>query len=85
MLVGMKHGKVTPDDRESQERTYSSVKRIVKKFEELNGTIKCKELLGCDINTAEGLNYARENNLFSTKCVKCVEDAARIAEEELFD
>ena len=84
MLIGLKYGKIKADDKESHEKTYSEARKMCENFIQKNGSINCKELLGCDINTLEGLQYANENNLFRTKCVKCVEDAATIINEMLF-
>ena len=41
----------------------------------------CNELLGCDIRTKEGVEYAVENNLFTEFCPKMVESATLIAEK----
>ncbi len=84
MLVGLKYGKIKSDDIEAHERTYREARKFCESFKNINGTINCRELLGCDISTPEGLKYAKENNLFSTKCARSVEDAAMIIEELLF-
>lgn len=81
MLVGLKHGNINPDDLEAREKTFSETRNVCEKFKRKNGTMNCRELLGCDINTPEGMRYAKENNLFSDKCAQCVEDAAKIVEE----
>lgn len=83
MLVGLKYGKVKASDNVSHEKTYLEVRKLCDEFSKINGSIICKELLGCDINTPEGMQYAIENNLFKTKCVKCVEDAAKIVSRML--
>ena len=51
------------------------------KFESLNGSYICNELLGCDIRTKEGVEYALKNNLFTEFCPKMVESATLIVEE----
>jgi protoheme ferro-lyase len=43
----------------------------------------CRDLIHCDIDTAEGLAMARQQNLFVTVCPKFVQDAAEILEEML--
>jgi hypothetical protein len=40
-------------------------------------------LLGCDISTLEGMQYAEDNNLIETVCMKAVKTSAEILEELL--
>ena len=68
-------------DREARHKTSDTVKEFVARFEERHSSIKCKELLGCDISTPEGYRQAREKNLFRTNCPKFVESAVDILEE----
>lgn len=81
MIAGLKHGKTRPDDTDPLERTYAIVQLIVERFKEKHGTISCRELLQCDISTAEGRRQAKANNLFSTICAGCVRDSASIVED----
>lgn len=80
MLVGLKHGKINKDDNDAREKTYALVKEFTRQFKDINGFVKCTELLGYDISTAEGLKAAREANLWDTVCAKLVRDSAQIAE-----
>jgi len=84
MLIGLKYGSSELQDKESKANAYSKVREFVKKFEEKNKTIICKELLNCDISTPDGRKYAEENGLFKNVCPKFVKDAAEIIEEMLF-
>ena len=59
---------------------YARVGDFADRFRQRNGSNTCRELLGCDISTADGLKQAQEQNLFKTTCVKMVEDAAEILE-----
>jgi len=83
MAIGLKYGRASADDLEAKQKTADLVKEFVKKFEERNKSIVCKELLGCDVSTEEGLKYAREHNLMSATCPKLVTDAVEILEEIL--
>lgn len=80
MVIGLKTG---GESKESKEQTYLLANEFVKQFRSLNGSILCKDLLGCDISTAEGLQKARENNIFKTVCPKYVRDSCQILEEIL--
>jgi C_GCAxxG_C_C family probable redox protein len=83
MVIGLKYGKTKSEDEESKRKTYALVKDFVKRFKDKNSSIICKELLGCDISTAEGIKKFKENNLIATLCPKFVKDAAEIIEEIL--
>ncbi|MFX0163142.1 MAG: C-GCAxxG-C-C family protein [Candidatus Hodarchaeota archaeon] len=83
MVIGLKYGNTRVDDRQAKEKTYSLVKEFVDKFKSRNGSIVCRELLGCDISTPEGMEIAKEKNLFATLCPKLVSDAAEIIEQTL--
>jgi C_GCAxxG_C_C family probable redox protein len=66
-----------------REKIYSLVREFTARFEKRNGSTRCKELLGCDISTAEGMKAARDRNLFKTRCAEMVRDTAVILEEML--
>ena len=85
MVLGLRHGATLAADKESKERTYTLVREFAKRFEARHRSIVCRDLLGCDIATAEGLQAAKDGNLFKTVCPKMVEDAAVILEEMLED
>ena len=67
----------TPTGRQA---VYAAVTEFASRFRERNTTTICKELLGCDISTPEGMKQAQEQGLFRTICPKLVEDAAEILE-----
>jgi C_GCAxxG_C_C family probable redox protein len=79
MVIGLKHGRIRAEDEETRDKAYELVAEFVDKFRSRNGSIVCRELLGCDINTPEGLALAREKNV----CPGFVRDAAEIIEEIL--
>jgi len=74
MALGLKNG---PDKNKMTEY----VLEFVKRFEGINGSVICRELMGCDISTPEGLQSAKEKDLFNTLCPKLVKDACLILEE----
>ena len=80
MAIGLKYG--DPDSsKEANERSYEAVQVFTERFAALHGSIRCRELLGCDIGTPEGMAEAKERNLFSTLCTDIVRDATKIAED----
>jgi C_GCAxxG_C_C family probable redox protein len=60
---------------------HKQVRRLVVRFEAKHGTVECFSLLGMDITTAEGLQKARERQLFQLKCEQYVLDVCGILED----
>jgi hypothetical protein len=79
----LKYGKTDPADEDTKEKAYELVYQFVERFKSRKGSILCRDLLGCDLSTEEGLDFAEENNLIATRCPKFVQDAAEILEELL--
>ena len=80
MVLGLRHASDTCDTAKGRFDVYKRITEFAERFKRLNGTVTCRELLGCDISTPEGLKQAQEQNLFKTTCVKIIEDAAGILE-----
>jgi C_GCAxxG_C_C family probable redox protein len=78
IVIGLKHGRTAVEDAQAHEKTYSLMNEFVRRFKSRNRSIVCRELLDCDISTPEGLNSARQQNLFTTVCTGYVRDAAEI-------
>ncbi len=83
MVMGLKCGRSGTDDQEAKETAYTLVNEFVDQFESRNGSVICRELIGCDIGTAEGLELTRQMNLRTTRCPNFVRDAAKIIEQVL--
>ncbi len=83
MVIGLKYGKIMPEDEEAKKKAYSLVKKFVEKFKAKNSSIVCKELLGCDISTPEGMNAFKDRDFINSMCPKFVENAVEILEEIL--
>jgi C_GCAxxG_C_C family probable redox protein len=80
MALGLQRGS---DTAEAKEDTYRLAEEFIRRFQELHGTILCRELIGYDISTKEGLQAAREKKAFTGICPRLVEDATRLAAEFL--
>jgi C_GCAxxG_C_C family probable redox protein len=83
MVIGLKYGQTQGDDKAAKERTYTLVKAFADLFAKQHGSIECRELLACDIDTPEGLKVANEKGLFKTICPKYVESAVKLLEKVL--
>ena len=51
---------------------------FVENFTEINKTLLCNDLLGCDISTEEGRNCMKDRNLRETLCAKLLADGCDI-------
>lgn len=83
MAIGLKHGRSKIEDQAAKEKTQRLVQEFARRFKSRHRTILCRELLGCDLNTPEGIKFAREKNLFGTVCLGCVRSAVEIMEDLL--
>lgn len=81
MLIGLKNGNIDADNKQAKEANYQVVHDFIDKFIQLHGSVKCKDLLNCDISTPDGHEKAKEQKLFSTLCYRYVEDSALLIEE----
>jgi C_GCAxxG_C_C family probable redox protein len=83
MVIGLKYGRTTVQDTQSHEKTNRLVKEFVDEFKSINGSIVCRELLGCDLSTQDGLKTFVDRKLRDNLCTKLVRDAAQIVEQLL--
>ena len=76
MVLGLMH-----DDPKSRKTAYENTKQFLNDFRDVNGSYLCNDLLGCDVRTPEGVQYARDHHLFTEFCPKMVASAVEILEE----
>ena len=85
MVLGLMYGETCASDREGRQRTNELNDLMMDRFSEANGSCICNELLGCDIRTPEGVQYARDNQLFTEFCPKMVASTVDILEDIILD
>jgi C_GCAxxG_C_C family probable redox protein len=78
MVIGLLYGKTRPEDEAAKEKTYQVAHLFVDKFMAQNGSLLCRDLLECDLNTPDGAQKARDANLFKTLCPVYVRNSAEI-------
>ena len=81
MVLGLLYGQYDIEDKESRLRANEANVRMMEYFAQKNGSYICNELLGCDIRTPEGVQYARDNKLFTEFCPKMVANAVDVLEQ----
>jgi C_GCAxxG_C_C family probable redox protein len=80
MVLGLKFGNQDCDKADGRKNVYDAVIEFIKSFEQMHGSTDCKELLGCNVGTADGVTKAKEENLFNTVCPKFIKSSAEILE-----
>ena len=83
MTLGLRFGNSTAENKKAKAKTYEKIVEFTSRFKARNGSVKCGELLGCDISTPEGAKKAQDDHLFVTVCPNLVRDAVEILEEIL--
>lgn len=78
MVIGLKYGKISPEDNDARDRAYNAVLEFSKRFKELYGSLNCRDLLGYDIGTTEGREYIHANKLTETTCIPIVRSAVEL-------
>ena len=80
MVLGLAQKMSSDSPRESLEKTYALVREFNRRFEALHGSLTCKELIGYDLSTPEGLVEARDKKVFTSVCPDFVRDSVRTLE-----
>ena len=83
IVIGLKYGHTEAKDKETKAKTYDRARDLGERFRALHGSLLCRELLGCDLGTAEGMETARQKGYFTELCPRFVREAAEILEDVL--
>jgi len=86
MVIGLKYGKVVTDGTKygsDTETTYRLVAELAKKFQEKNGTMFCRDLIGYDLSNPDERAKVIDKGLFKSVCGKAIIDAVELLEETL--
>lgn len=81
LVLGMKYGTTDPTDQEGFQLAMAKVREFAEKFKADHRAMNCRELIGVDVFSEEGLKEFKEKNIHDTQCLGYVKDAARILEE----
>ena len=81
MALGLKYGQSDLSDMESRYKTSQITVSMMDQFAKVHGSYLCRDLLGCDLTSEEGIKEARKKELFTKICPVFVETAARITKQ----
>ena len=62
-ILGLASGFKEGDGRDMINAVYEDVRRFIDEFTKEAGTVKCRDLLNCDLLSEEGQKFFREHNL----------------------
>ena len=83
LVLGLAEAEPDPLEPATKTRVYGLVQSFIHQFTERHQTISCRELLGCDIGTADGYMEAQRLDIFKERCPHYVKDAVEILESLL--
>ena len=81
MVLGMVKGEEVNNNEELKASAYGAVQELTREFVAAYKTTKCRDLIGCDLNTPEGAAKFKEEKIMETRCAECVEKAVQIVEK----
>ncbi len=92
MVLGLRHGGATAPagggentgqsaDPAAKAAFYERVRAFVAEFKARHQSITCRELLGCDLSTAEGWSEAQAREVHKNLCPQFVRSAAELLEK----
>lgn len=82
MVAGILFGYDSPNDFEGKKRHYERIQALAKKYESINGSIVCRELLGLGTGKDKATPEKRSEEYYKKRpCAELVGIAAAIMEE----
>jgi len=80
MVIGLKYGYISAEDKDGKEKVYSLVQEFTRRFKERNQSTVCETLLGTHLVSGDKEKAAQQVKVV---CPKAVQDAAEILDELL--
>lgn len=80
MAIGLRYGTAVEGDKQTKAAMLAKKAEFEKKFIEMYGSCICREILGYDLSTPEGMAKIQEEKLLTTLCPKIVCDTCEILE-----
>jgi C_GCAxxG_C_C family probable redox protein len=81
MALGAALGSSTPCDAAGKQRGNAKAVEFISRFQEANGSLLCKDLLGYNPGIPEDVQKINELGLHDTVCPKAIESAVEIVED----
>ena len=81
MVIGLLTSGPTYQGPAAKGRIDGLVQDFVRRFQAEHSSALCRDLLGCDVSTPEGLAAAKDQGLFDTRCPVFVSHAVEILQD----
>lgn len=78
MALGLKYGHSKSNDVETKERLIQKKQEFEAEFKKQHKSCICREILGADLTTPDGMKQIQENKLLETICPKLVVSSSQI-------
>jgi C_GCAxxG_C_C family probable redox protein len=83
LVLGMRHGRGSKDERSAMELTYAKTRELMDCFAGRHGSCMCKLILdGCDLATEAGQKQFKGSDMLNNVCKPCVQTVVEILENE---
>lgn len=83
MAIGLKHGRQDADDRDAKAETVRLTRELMRRFKDQHGSLLCKVLIGCEIDTPQKFAAARDSGVMTATCPGLIRSACDTLEEIL--
>ncbi len=75
MVLGLRFGFAQPEDKL---HSYGIAAEFIQRFQQRNGAVNCRDLLGVDISAPEAAQRAKEDGTFARVCPGAIRGAVEI-------
>ena len=83
IVLGLEYGMADAGNSDAFQNTFEKVGLFVEKFKERHGNLNCRQLIGLDVFSEDGLKEFMDKDIKLTRCIRYVEDAVEIVEDIL--
>lgn len=84
MVLGFVKGYCEPDDSVGKKELYEHIQELARRYEEANGSIICRELLGLHVKKEDAIPEQRTEEYYKKRpCAEKIGSAVEILEEYL--
>jgi C_GCAxxG_C_C family probable redox protein len=83
LIVGLAHGRDRAEEQEAKGAVHAKAGEFVTRFAEVNGALRCRDLIGLDVSSEDGIREYYARNLLEETCSGIVSNAVRVILELL--
>jgi C_GCAxxG_C_C family probable redox protein len=83
LIVGLVHGRDRAEDTAAKIDAYDKAAQLLRRFAEIHGATSCRDLIGVDLSTDEGVEEYYARNLLEDRCSGIAANAVRVVLELL--